>query len=295
MSGRRTSGSSGPSLGVQVLAVFSSGCRKRRSAKGVRSLFRFRDTFGHFLVIFSDVFVTFFVTFLPDSFCRTPKVLRQGDFLHFPEKIAVRKTSGRTPGSPRHPSSRHPRPSEPLSFYPRMLQAALSGFGGPWTYDGVYLLVALILGKFYASHTNSCNSALRSSLPERPNHTEKILLVVNRLAIPRSWYRAKIPEARKYEKHTNIRKNYEIHDPWSGPEIRKKYRKKFETVIFWPFSYFSLYQQNKGAGRTRGRRILPQNPSPKKGQNGAHRPVSETKFLDDFWGPLSLPAPLFYC
>ena len=25
------------------------------------------------------------------------------------------------------------------------------------------------------------------------------------------------------------------------------------------------------------------------------RPSSETKFLDDFWGPLSLPAPLFYC
>ena len=23
-----------------------------------------------------------------------------------------------------------------------------------------------------------------------------------------------------------------------------------------------------------------------------NRPVSETKFLDDFWGPLSLPAPL---
>ena len=26
-----------------------------------------------------------------------------------------------------------------------------------------------------------------------------------------------------------------------------------------------------------------------------NRPVSETKFLDDFWGPLSLPAPLVYC
>ena len=26
-----------------------------------------------------------------------------------------------------------------------------------------------------------------------------------------------------------------------------------------------------------------------------NRPVSEMKFLDDFWGPLSLPAPLFYC
>ena len=64
--------------------------------------------------------------------------------------------------------------------------------------------------------------------------------------------------------------------------------------------------KHKGAGRTRSRRTLPQNPAPKKGQNGALRlpwsrreictrnpPVSETKFLDDFWGSLSLPAPLF--
>ena len=33
-------------------------------------------------------------------------------FLHFLGKIADQKMSGRTPGSPRHPSSRHPRPSE---------------------------------------------------------------------------------------------------------------------------------------------------------------------------------------
>ena len=26
-----------------------------------------------------------------------------------------------------------------------------------------------------------------------------------------------------------------------------------------------------------------------------NRPISEMKFLDDFWGPLSLPAPLFHC
>ena len=26
-----------------------------------------------------------------------------------------------------------------------------------------------------------------------------------------------------------------------------------------------------------------------------NRLISETKFLDDFWGPLSLPAPLVYC
>ena len=26
-----------------------------------------------------------------------------------------------------------------------------------------------------------------------------------------------------------------------------------------------------------------------------NRPISETKFLDDFWWSLSLPAPLLYC
>ena len=44
-----------------------------RSAKGVRSLFvRFRDSFGYFLVTFSDASVTCFVTILPNSFCWTP-------------------------------------------------------------------------------------------------------------------------------------------------------------------------------------------------------------------------------
>ena len=33
-------------------------------------------------------------------------------FLHFLGKIAVQEMSGKTPGSPRRPSSRHPRPSE---------------------------------------------------------------------------------------------------------------------------------------------------------------------------------------
>ena len=33
-------------------------------------------------------------------------------FLHFLGKIAIQEMSGKTPGSPRHPSSRHPRPSE---------------------------------------------------------------------------------------------------------------------------------------------------------------------------------------
>ena len=32
-------------------------------------------------------------------------------FLHFPGKIAVQKMSGKTPGSPRDPSTRHPRPT----------------------------------------------------------------------------------------------------------------------------------------------------------------------------------------
>ena len=36
-------------------------------------------------------------------------------FLHFLGKIAVQEMSGKTPGSPRHPSSRHPRPSENYS------------------------------------------------------------------------------------------------------------------------------------------------------------------------------------
>ena len=39
--------------------------------------FFFRDSFGHFLVTFSDASVTFLVAFLPDSFCRTPFVARR--------------------------------------------------------------------------------------------------------------------------------------------------------------------------------------------------------------------------
>ena len=37
-------------------------------------------------------------------------------FLHFLGKIAVQEMSGKTPGSPRHPSSRHPWPSDKLSL-----------------------------------------------------------------------------------------------------------------------------------------------------------------------------------
>ena len=63
-------------------------------------------------------------------------------------------------------------------------------------------------------------------------------------------------------------------------------------------------QKNKGARRRRGHRILPQNPSPKKDEmvlcpfHRTHReictrnrPISETKFLDDFWGPHFSPGP----
>ena len=43
-------------------------CGKRSSI----TFLRFRDAFGHFSVTFSDASVTFFVTFLPNSFCQTP-------------------------------------------------------------------------------------------------------------------------------------------------------------------------------------------------------------------------------
>ena len=54
-----------------IFYLITSGCRKRRSVKGVRSLIHF----GHFSVTFSVTSsVTFSVTFfakllLPDSFC----------------------------------------------------------------------------------------------------------------------------------------------------------------------------------------------------------------------------------
>ena len=55
-------------LGVHCLRVPQKECGKRSSI----TFFHFRDAFGHFSVTFSDASVTFFVTFLPDSFCRTP-------------------------------------------------------------------------------------------------------------------------------------------------------------------------------------------------------------------------------
>ena len=59
-----------------VFRLFStvfSGCRKKEVGKRSSiTFFRFRDSFGHFLVTFSDAPVTFFVTFLPNSSCWTP-------------------------------------------------------------------------------------------------------------------------------------------------------------------------------------------------------------------------------
>ena len=51
-----------------VFRVLQKGGRQ----KEFDHFFRFRDAFGHFLLTFSDASGTFFVTFLPDSFCRTP-------------------------------------------------------------------------------------------------------------------------------------------------------------------------------------------------------------------------------
>ena len=51
---------------------FIQGAAKGGRQKEFDHFFRFRDSFGHFLVTFSDASVAFFVTFLPNSFCRTP-------------------------------------------------------------------------------------------------------------------------------------------------------------------------------------------------------------------------------
>ena len=77
---RRTRRLEGAKRGLD-LQIFcqSSGRRRRRSAKGVRSLFFCsRDSFGHFSVTFSDASVTFF----PSLFCQTPfagLLLQQGE------------------------------------------------------------------------------------------------------------------------------------------------------------------------------------------------------------------------
>ena len=50
-------------------------------------------------------------------------------FLYFLGKTAVQDMSGRTPGSPRHPSCRHPRPSEPHCFNINNIVAAFKHIG----------------------------------------------------------------------------------------------------------------------------------------------------------------------
>ena len=75
---------------MAVVVVFGSSLSKRRSAKGVRSLFfRFRATFGHFSVTFSDASVPFFVTFCQIPFAGL--LLRQGERLlrKLPGKFGV--------------------------------------------------------------------------------------------------------------------------------------------------------------------------------------------------------------
>ena len=55
-------------IGKVKIRVPQKECGKRSSI----TFFGFRDAFGHFSVTFSDASVTFFVTFLPNSLCRTP-------------------------------------------------------------------------------------------------------------------------------------------------------------------------------------------------------------------------------
>ena len=81
MSGRRTSGSSRPSRTTQGMAHF-----RKVADVWEKDVWEFQAKSGS------------------SGSCRL--------FLHFLGKIAVRKMSGRTPGSPRHPSSRHLRPSD---------------------------------------------------------------------------------------------------------------------------------------------------------------------------------------
>ena len=54
----------------------SQGAAEAVRQKEFDHFFHFRDAFGHFSVTFSDASVTFFVTFLPNSFCRTPFAAR---------------------------------------------------------------------------------------------------------------------------------------------------------------------------------------------------------------------------
>ena len=68
----------GPAFGASVAGRADREAMICDTAKGGRQkeffdpIFRFRDSFGHFLVTFSDASVTFFVTVLPHSISRTP-------------------------------------------------------------------------------------------------------------------------------------------------------------------------------------------------------------------------------
>ena len=56
-------------------------------------------------------------------------------FLYFLGKIAVQEMSGRTPGSPRHPSSRHPWPSDWGRQIQEFARRAMKAKAGPWAHS----------------------------------------------------------------------------------------------------------------------------------------------------------------
>ena len=72
---------------------------------------------------------------------------------------------------------------------------------------------------------------------------------------------------------------------------------------------YSISSKTEGPGEEGAARYRPKILLPRRAKKSAlfspqesyreicsrNRPLSETKFLDDFWGPLSLPAPLSYC
>ena len=61
-----------------------------------------------------------------------------------------------------------------------------------------------------------------------------------------------------------------------------------ERTPFDTLETLSSAVQKRGR-ENKGPQDFPENPSPKRAK------MVLTKFLDDFWGPLSLLAPLFYC
>ena len=98
-----------------ALTLFSlSGCRKRSAAKGVRSLF---SVFGTLSVTFSDACVTFFVTFLPDFFCRTPFAAGWLSIFGHPEDIPAK-----IPGYPAQKFGFPGFPGTCQTFWPPLLR-----------------------------------------------------------------------------------------------------------------------------------------------------------------------------